>query len=65
MMFSVRRSLAWMAVSQGGLFIIQFGTSLVIARLLTPYEMGVFAIAVAIWVNGPGVPFTYVARSIR
>lgn len=48
MMFSVRRSLAWMAVSQGGLFIIQFGTSLVIARLLTPYEMGVFAIAVAI-----------------
>src|ERR1019366_8055930 len=48
MTFSVRRSLAWMAMSQVGLFIMQFATSLVIARLLTPYEMGVFAIAFAI-----------------
>lgn len=37
-----------MAMSQVGLFIMQFATSLVIARLLTPYEMGVFAIAFAI-----------------
>ena len=37
-----------MGLSQGGLFVIQFGTSVILARLLTPYEMGIFAIAVAI-----------------
>ena len=48
MAFSVRSSLAWMFLSQGGLFVIQFGGSVVMARLLTPYEMGVFAVAYAI-----------------
>ena len=48
MAFSMRRSLTWMALSQGGLFVMQFGTSLVIARLLSPYEMGVFTVAFAI-----------------
>ena len=48
MQISTRRNLAWMSVSQGGLFIIQFGGSVAIARLLTPYEMGVYAVAAAI-----------------
>lgn len=48
MHFSVRRSLAWMAVSQGGLIVLQFVTTVLVARLLTPYDMGVFAVAIAI-----------------
>ncbi len=48
MQFSVRRSLAWMFLSQGGLFIFGFGGSVVISRLLTPYEMGIYAVAFAI-----------------
>jgi O-antigen/teichoic acid export membrane protein len=48
MAFSVRRGLAWMLLSQSGLFVLQFGGSVVIARLLTPHEMGVFAVAYAI-----------------
>ncbi len=45
---SVRRSLAWMMVSQGGFFVLQFGGAVVLARLLTPYEMGVYTAAAAI-----------------
>jgi O-antigen/teichoic acid export membrane protein len=48
MAFSVRRGLAWMLLSQGGLFIIQFSGSVVLARLLTPYEMGIYAVAYAV-----------------
>lgn len=48
MAFSVRRGLAWMMFSQGGLFVIQFGGSVIVARLLTPYEMGIYAVAYAI-----------------
>ena len=48
MILSIRRSLAWMTLSQGSLLVMQFGASLIIARLLTPREMGVFAIAYAI-----------------
>lgn len=48
MAFSVRRGLVWMMLSQGGLFILGFGGSVVIARLLTPYEMGIYAVAYAI-----------------
>jgi O-antigen/teichoic acid export membrane protein len=44
---SVRRNLAWMMFSQGGLAVIQFGGSVVMARLLTPYEMGIYAVAAA------------------
>ncbi len=47
-MFSVRRSLAWMSFAQGANFVLQFGTSVVLARLLTPYEMGIFGVAFAI-----------------
>ena len=45
---SVRRSLAWMMTSQIGFFVLQFGGSVVLARLLTPYDMGVYAAAAAI-----------------
>ena len=35
-------------LSQGGLFLLQFGGSVAMARLLTPYEMGIYAVASAI-----------------
>jgi O-antigen/teichoic acid export membrane protein len=44
---AVRRSLAWMAFGQGVFFCLQFAGSVAVARLLTPYEIGVFAIAMA------------------
>ncbi len=44
---TVRQSLAWIIISQGGLVALQFGSSVALARLLTPYEMGIFAIAAA------------------
>jgi O-antigen/teichoic acid export membrane protein len=37
-----------MGLSQGGFFILQFGGSVILARLLSPYEMGVFAVGAAI-----------------
>ncbi len=37
-----------MTFSQGSLFVLQFGGSIILARLLTPYEMGVYAIALAV-----------------
>ncbi len=46
--YSVRKSLAWMGITQGLQFFLQFGGSVVIARLLTPYDMGVFTVAVSI-----------------
>ncbi|MGI4801190.1 MAG: oligosaccharide flippase family protein [Janthinobacterium lividum] len=45
---SLRRGLVWMSLSQGGFFILQFGGSVVLARLLTPYEMGIYAFAAAV-----------------
>lgn len=45
---SVRRSLAWLMISQGGFFVLQFGGAIVLARLLTPYDMGIYAAAAAI-----------------
>ena len=45
---SVRRSLAWLMISQGGFFVLQFGGAVVLARLLTPYDMGIYAAAAAI-----------------
>jgi len=45
---SLRRNMLWMAASQGSTFAVQFGTTVVIARLLGPYEMGVFAAALAV-----------------
>lgn len=45
---SIRRSLAWMMFSQGGYFVLQFSSSVVLARLLTPYEVGVYTAGAAI-----------------
>ena len=45
---SLRRNMLWMAASQGSAFVVQFGSTVVIARLLSPYEMGVFAAALAV-----------------
>lgn len=45
---SMRRHLAWMSLSQGCFFLIQFLSSVFVARLLSPYEMGVYAVAMAI-----------------
>ena len=45
---SVRRSLAYMMASQIGLFVLQFGGSVALAHLLTPREMGIYAIAAAL-----------------
>lgn len=44
----MRRALAWMSLAQGSFFVFQFGGSVILARLLTPYEMGVYAIAMAL-----------------
>lgn len=41
----VRRALIWSSLSQIANFAIQFATSIVMARLLSPIEMGVYAIA--------------------
>ena len=45
---TLKRNLAWMGFGQGFFFLLQFGSSVVLARLLSPYEMGVFAIAAAL-----------------
>ncbi|WP_281175570.1 oligosaccharide flippase family protein [Muricoccus aerilatus] len=47
-MASIRQGFAWMTMSQGSLFVLQFVVSILIARLLGPYEMGIFAIALSI-----------------
>lgn len=45
---AVKGSIAWMATAQASSFALQFASSVVLARLLTPREMGVFAVALAI-----------------
>ncbi len=45
---AIRRSMAWMAGGQMAFFILQFIGSVVIARLLAPYDVGVFAVAMAV-----------------
>jgi O-antigen/teichoic acid export membrane protein len=45
---AMRRSMAWMAGGQAAFFIFQFAGSVVIARLLSPYDVGVFTIAMAV-----------------
>ena len=42
---SLRRSIAWTFVAQGLYFVIQYGGSIILARLLSPKEMGVYTIA--------------------
>jgi len=44
---NVRGSIYWSFVSQALIFIISFGNTVALARILTPHEFGIFAIAVA------------------
>ena len=43
-----KRGLAWTVAGQSAFFIIQFAGSVIVARLLSPYELGVYALALAI-----------------
>lgn len=45
---SVRRSLAWSYSAQALNFFVAFGSSVIIARLVTPREFGIFAMAASI-----------------
>jgi O-antigen/teichoic acid export membrane protein len=45
---SFKRGLLWTAAGQASLFAIQFGGAVIVARLLSPYEMGIFALAMAV-----------------
>ena len=44
---SVKKSLAWMGTAQAASFLVQFAASLILARYLSPHEMGVFAVGLA------------------
>lgn len=44
---SVRKSMAWSLTGSFGFFIIQFVASVIVARLLTPVEMGIYGVALA------------------
>jgi len=37
-----------MGIAQAGIFVVQFGASVIIARLLSPFEVGVFVVAMSI-----------------
>lgn len=45
---SLQKSLGWMALAQFCLIALQFGAQIVLARLLSPHEFGVFAIAMGL-----------------
>ena len=45
---SVRRHLLWTGLAQSGYLCIQFLSSVLIARILSPYEVGVYAIALSV-----------------
>lgn len=42
---ALKTSLAWMAFAQGCALALQFGSSVVLAHYLTPYQMGIYAVA--------------------
>ncbi len=44
---SVRKSLAWSYGAQGVIFVVSFSSSVIVARILGPYEMGIFAVGTA------------------
>ena len=48
MAFSIRSGLAWLGFAQAMVFASGFASSIVVARLLSPYEMGIYAGAAAI-----------------
>lgn len=45
---SYRKSLSWLGIAQATSFLLQFAFSVVLARYLSPYEMGIFAVATAL-----------------
>ncbi|HEX7852538.1 MAG TPA: oligosaccharide flippase family protein [Sphingobium sp.] len=45
---SVRTSLAWTYATHFLVFAVTFGSAIIISRLLTPYELGVFGVGIAI-----------------
>lgn len=45
---SVRRSLAWSYSAQAVNFLVAFGSSIIVARLVSPREFGIFAMAASI-----------------
>lgn len=64
---SVRKSLVWILSSNVALFLIQFGASIVLARLLTPTEMGIYGVALSVLLfvkafQNLGLP-TYIIRA--
>jgi O-antigen/teichoic acid export membrane protein len=44
----IKRDLAWMTLSQGLFLVLNFASSVIVARLLSPYEMGIFVVAMAV-----------------
>lgn len=44
---SLKKSLAWLGMAQTISIVLQFASSVVLARYLTPYETGIFAVAIA------------------
>ncbi|MGI4730533.1 MAG: oligosaccharide flippase family protein [Janthinobacterium lividum] len=45
---SIRKSIAWLGSGQVASLVLQFGSSIVLARFLSPKEMGIYAVAVAV-----------------
>jgi O-antigen/teichoic acid export membrane protein len=45
---SFRRSIAWATAGQAAYFVLQFAGSVIVARLLNPFETGVFVAAMAL-----------------
>ena len=46
-MLRIKRALVWMGVSQALGFLVQFVVSVTMARLLTPYDTGIYAVGAA------------------
>lgn len=44
----VRRAVVWTFAGQGASFVLSFFGSIAVARLLSPYELGIFAVAMAV-----------------
>lgn len=44
---SVRKSVAWSLSGQFAIFVVTFGGSIIVARLLSPMDMGIYAVALA------------------
>jgi len=66
---ALKRNLAWTTLGQVGFFVVQFSGSVVLARLLSPRDMGVYAVAAAVvgvlsLIEGLGLR-SYVVREVE